>query len=173
MRRIILSIVGAALLLAPAGLATAEGSASTSAPTAARVSAVKWPVVRRGARGERVRTIQLLLNQRGARLVADGVFGASTATAVKNFQRKNRLAVDGFVGPATWVKLVVTVRRGNRGLAVQALQRQLRFHYGYKSVKVDGVFGASTKTAVKNFQAKRKLVADGIVGLSTWKALVA
>ncbi len=35
----------------------------------------------------------------------DGNFGAGTSSAVRNFQRANRLDVDGSIGPATWAKL--------------------------------------------------------------------
>jgi peptidoglycan hydrolase-like protein with peptidoglycan-binding domain len=35
----------------------------------------------------------------------DGVFGPKTELAVKNFQKDNRLFVDGIVGPRTWLKL--------------------------------------------------------------------
>ena len=35
----------------------------------------------------------------------DGNFGSGTSSAVRNFQRKNSLSVDGSIGPATWAKL--------------------------------------------------------------------
>ncbi|PGS46819.1 hypothetical protein COC46_20550 [Bacillus sp. AFS041924] len=35
----------------------------------------------------------------------DGVFGILTEKAVKEFQHKNGLVVDGIVGPKTWAKL--------------------------------------------------------------------
>jgi peptidoglycan hydrolase-like protein with peptidoglycan-binding domain len=171
MRRFLLGSVTAVLVLAPAMLGTAEATASTRAHAAARGAAVSWPVVRPGTRSERVWVIQFLLNQHGVRVAVDGVYGRATTAAVKTFQRSKRLTVDGVVGPATWQKLIVTIKRGSRGLAVRALQHQLRNQYGYRSVAVDGVFGPSTESAVKNFQSKRRLAADGIVGPATWKAL--
>jgi peptidoglycan hydrolase-like protein with peptidoglycan-binding domain len=174
MRKFMLAAVGAALVVAPAGVVTAEAGAATGGHgAAAHVKAVNWPVVRQGATGERVRVIQLLLNQRGIREVVDGSFGKDTTASVKAFQRAKRLVVDGHVGPATWEKLVLTIGRGARGDAVRALQGQLRNQYGYRSVAVDGAFGVSTQTAVKSFQSKRGLRADGIVGLGTWKVLEA
>ncbi len=172
MRRFMLAAFGAALVVAPAGLATAEASAATAGSAAAHAKATNWPVVRQGATGERVRTIQYLLTARGFREPADGAYGPDTTATVKRFQRANKLSVDGSVGPSTWPKLVIEVRRGAKGPAVTALQRQLRFTFGYKSVVVDGSFGAATQAAAKSFQTKKGLTADGIVGQGTWKALV-
>ena len=172
MRRIFVAVIAAGLAVVPAGFATAEASAAGGTAAVAHVASADWPNVGKGAKGERVRVIQLLLNERGAHLVVDGVFGSANTDAVKAYQRKVQVTVDGVVGPATWTKLVVTLRRGSRGDAVRALQHQLRFQYGYRSVKVDGAFGAATETAVKTFQRRKRLdVVDGIVGTRTWKAL--
>lgn len=40
-------------------------------------------------------------------LTADGLFGAGTETAVRDWQSKNSLDVDGVVGGATWTSLCV------------------------------------------------------------------
>ena len=172
MRRFIVTVVSAALAVAPVGLATAGASAAASGPAAAHAKAANWPTVRQGAKGERVRTIQYLLTARGIKEPADGVYGKDTVASVKKFQKANKLAQDGSVGPSTWTKLVLTVKQGSKGSAVTALQRQLRFTWGYKSVTVDGSFGKATTTAVKSFQKKKGLKSDGVVGQGTWKALV-
>ena len=39
-------------------------------------------------------------------------------------------------------------------------------------VKADGKFGSKTKKAVIAYQIKNKLVADGEVGLNTWKKIL-
>ncbi|WP_445634149.1 peptidoglycan-binding protein [Nostoc sp. DSM 114161] len=62
-----------------------------------------------------------------------------------------------------------TLYFGSSGVAVRALQRLLVSN-GY-TVRVDGIFGALTETAVKAFQNQRNLAADGIVGQRTWRAL--
>lgn len=62
-----------------------------------------------------------------------------------------------------------TLRFGNSGLAVRALQRLL-IAKGY-AIRVDGNFGALTETAVKAFQDQRNLVVDGVVGPNTWYSL--
>lgn len=59
------------------------------------------PMVRRGARGNITKLIQEKLG-----ISADGIFGANTEVAVKNYQRTNALSVDGIVGRNTWRKLL-------------------------------------------------------------------
>ncbi|QSJ15573.1 peptidoglycan-binding protein [Nostoc sp. UHCC 0702] len=52
------------------------------------------------------------------------------------------------------------------GLTVRVLQRLLVAN-GY-AIRVDGVFGALTESAVKAFQNQHNLTVDGIVGQRTW-----
>ena len=104
MRRFLLGAITAALVVAPSGLGAVAADAATGAHAAA-VRATGWPVVRPGARGERVWVIQYLLNQHGVRVAVDGAYGRSTTAAVKTFQRSKRLVADGIVGGATWQKL--------------------------------------------------------------------
>jgi len=42
---------------------------------------------------------------------------------------------------------------------------------GY-AVRVDGIFGALTETAIKAFQNQQNLATDGVVGQRTWRALI-
>ena len=48
------------------------------------------------------RLYELGYTEVGAR---DGIFGRMTSTAVRNFQQRNNLEVDGYVGPKTWTQL--------------------------------------------------------------------
>ena len=57
-----------------------------------------------------------------------------------------------------------TIKLGSKGNTVQKLQQLL-------SLTVDGNFGPKTDKAVKEFQTKNNLIADGIVGAKTWTAL--
>ena len=57
--------------------------------------------LRIGSRGEAVKWLQWQLNQHGAKLTIDGAFGMLTWYAVREYQKKNGLAVDGIAGPAT------------------------------------------------------------------------
>lgn len=67
--------------------------------------AKKHPMLQRGAKGEDVKTLQTLLAKDGSTLQIDGIFGIGTQTAVKAFQKKHNLVVDGIVGPKTWAEL--------------------------------------------------------------------
>ncbi|MBQ3201803.1 MAG: spore cortex-lytic enzyme, partial [Clostridia bacterium] len=59
---------------------------------------------------------------------------------------------------------------GSRGEDVKKLQTKLK-RWGYYDGSVDGIFGSGTEKAVKYFQRKNGLTADGIVGSATAKAL--
>lgn len=62
--------------------------------------------LRFGARGTAVYYLQLALIRAGYQnLALDGIFGAATAAAVRDFQQKNGLSPDGAVGARTWAKL--------------------------------------------------------------------
>ena len=54
-----------------------------------------------GSRGSEVTELQKLLNKNGYKLSEDGIFGTNTQAAVKDYQKKNNLAVDGIVGTNT------------------------------------------------------------------------
>jgi len=166
---VLAALCGALAIAAP--LALAADTPPKTQPVGH--AAVSWPTVRPGARAERVRVVQYLLKARSFRVTVDGVYGKSTTAAVKAFQRKVGVPADGRVRPATWRKLVVTIKRGSRGPAVRAIQHQIRHQYGSKKVPFDGVFGASTQAAVKAFQGKRGLRVNGIVRSATWRHIEA
>lgn len=62
-------------------------------------------IVRYGSSGDSVKKLQNMLNQNGYTLDEDGVFGNNTLTAVKDYQTKSGLDVDGIVGEQTWGSL--------------------------------------------------------------------
>lgn len=130
---------------------------------------LSWPLVQYGNTGERVRTIQYLLQQWGYTLTVDGSFGTGTLNAVKNFQSSHGLSADGVVGNATWPALTVITQQGDSGPKVRAVQSQLN-ESGYGLV-VDGVFGPATNTAVRSFQSAKGLGVDGVVGDNTWNKM--
>ena len=58
-----------------------------------------------GSQGSSVTELQKLLNNNGYGLTVDGIYGAQTQAAVKDYQQKNGLTVDGIVGTNTWSAL--------------------------------------------------------------------
>ena len=63
-----------------------------------------------------------------------------------------------------------TYRQGSSGEQVRVIQTKLK-NWGYYDGAVDGIFGSGTVQAVKYFQRKNGLTADGIVGPATLRAL--
>ena len=62
------------------------------------------------------------------------------------------------------------LRQGSNGGEVKELQRRLK-EWGYYNGVVDGIYGKGTVEAVKKFQQKNGLKADGIAGIETYRAL--
>lgn len=58
-------------------------------------------IIKKGSKGESVKWLQYELNKHGYKLSVDGDFGAKTEAAVRDFQSKNKLVVDGIVGKNT------------------------------------------------------------------------
>lgn len=70
---------------------------------------IEMTVLKKGAKGEQVKTLQRLLLALGYKMSGhgvDGSFGNATESAVKTFQKAEGLSVDGSVGQATWNKLL-------------------------------------------------------------------
>ncbi len=171
-----LAVPGSAAAAGP--VATASVAIVTAARLAPAAALKPWPVLRQGANGAwpkvTVRSLQYLLDARGAKVTVDGVFGAKTRTAVAAFQRAHHLAADGVAGAQTWGALIATVKLGSTGYAVRAVQDQANYRvarFGY-SLPVDGVFGPATQLFTRAFQLSAGLAPDGVVGSLTWRALV-
>ena len=63
------------------------------------------------------------------------------------------------------------LKKGSKGQPVKVVQGLLG-NKGFYRYKVDGDFGRLTHKAVVEFQKRRLLYVDGIVGPNTWKALL-
>jgi peptidoglycan hydrolase-like protein with peptidoglycan-binding domain len=164
---------------APAATASVTSTVAVKAMRLASAQALQpWPVLRQGANSSwpkvTVRSLQYLLNARGAKLTVDGIFGAKTRAAVVAFQRAHHLPADGVTGAKTWGALIVTVKLGSTGSAVRAVQDQANFRNlrNGHSLNVDGIFGPKTQAWVRGFQQAEGFKADGVVGPLTWQALV-
>lgn len=69
---------------------------------------VYYPTIRMGTcagKSQAVKTLQTKLNVFGYGLAVDGCWGPLTQAAVLDFQRKQKIDVDGIVGPITWARL--------------------------------------------------------------------
>lgn len=70
---------------------------------------VELKVLKKGSKGDAVKSLQILLIGYGYSCGSsgiDGSFGPDTDQAVRAYQKANGLTVDGSVGPATWTKLL-------------------------------------------------------------------
>ena len=116
-------------------------------------------ILKKGLSGEPVRRLQAKLG-----VTADGEFGPGTEKALKDWQTKNGLTADGIAGPDTFMTMqlyeLVLLKPGTRGNAVKKLQEKL-------AVTADGQFGAGTEKAVRDYQSKNGLKADGVAGPAT------
>lgn len=68
----------------------------------------KLKTIKQGDKGAEVKAMQILLIGYGYSIYggADGDFGSYTAGALKKYQKKKLLAVDGICGPASWASLL-------------------------------------------------------------------
>lgn len=135
-----------------------------------------YPLLRQGSSGNFVYLLQfILVNDYGYNLNIDGIFGSRTASAVRDFQTINSLAVDGLVGNNTWKTLLTLptyplLKLNYRCAYVKFLQQLLESNL-YPVGNIDGIFGNRTASAVRAFQSANGLDVDGIVGPNTWNAL--
>lgn len=165
--------------------------------TISTTNQISKPVLRKGSTGETVKELQKLLlhygmyvyiNNNGAcdypgEEAIDSVFGPKSEDAVKQFQGKMFLVQDGIVGNKTWHSLykgapvdMPILKKGSTGALVKQMQDRL-FTGGYYNVelnmnnhfmKVDGIFGSETESAIKKLQKYAGLAVDGIVSNRTW-----
>jgi len=123
-----------------------------------------------------VARIQSTLNERyGLNIAVDNIYGNETKKAlVKGLQTElnkqfgSRLAVDGIFGANTY-NACINVRKGAEGNITYLIQAMLVCHLF--DINVDGIFGPATENAVKEFQSRNGLSADGIVGKNTFNKL--
>ena len=80
---------------------------SQKVPTeTAKTVSINLPILKRGSRGEAVRSLQTLLNAKGAEIGVDGSFGPATDKALREFQESRDLEIDGSCGTETWTALL-------------------------------------------------------------------
>lgn len=117
-----------------------------------------------------------------------GNAGPKTVQAIKDFQRKYDLTVDGVAGPQTIAKIDAVyndsgktissssssgssgLKLGSTGSGVRDLQTDLTT-LGYYWADITGNFGDKTEAAVKLFQKASGLTQDGVAGTKTLNAI--
>jgi N-acetylmuramoyl-L-alanine amidase len=123
-------------------------------------------------------TIGLLRNTDEQALEA---FDEATELAVRHFQQRRGISVDGAVGVETFAALTgAHWRLGDRVLAHDSGQMQAGddvtevqsklLELGYDVARADGIFGPRTADALRGFQREYGLVADGVCGPNTLRA---
>ena len=176
-----------------AGRATQDKLYSASAQpktVSASTTDSGYTLLKEGASGLEVRKLQGRLAELGYYAGGvDGLYGSTTTSAVKAFQRANGLSGDGQAGTQTQTRLYSanakyaaspvttanpdqtrTLTVGMTGNDVYALQERL-IELNYLSGVADGVFGTETQSALIAFQNRNGLTADGTAGASTLKKL--
>ena len=133
--------------------------------------------IKRGSKGEDVKTLQRLLG-----ITADGIFGKQTETAVREYQRKNGLVADGIVGPKTWLLILpageptgtVANQTGTvTGKDINIIDAHINTHITYapgravKYIAIHYTAGSTSKTGTarqtRNVFLQRKASADFVV----------
>ena len=125
-------------------------------------------------------------------IAVDGEFGKATQTAVIAFQMVTGLKADGKIGQATWAKFGTEIQTNgfypkyvcyggtvmSQGSTINQVRDVQLFlaaiaeqHSVVGTLKVDGIFGSSTKQSVMAFQSVTGLKIDGIVGANTYEKI--
>lgn len=161
--------------------------------------------LRIGTQGVQVRTIQYYLNVLAyfnGNLISpptDGIYGESTAQAVRQYQQYYGLPVTGEVDLNTWVSITGTYNDVLNSLPPEYTEGRAKLYPGYflsqgmsgedvrdlqtylaaigrnipqiSEIPVTGFFGSQTRNAVAAFQRLYGIPANGTVGPVTWNAI--
>lgn len=137
----------------------------------------KYGYLQNGSSGSDVRRLQQKLTELGYyKGNITGSYGNLTEQAVKDFQKKAGLYDDGIAGPATQAKIFGTSSSSSSSSSnskvnltssqisqLQSDLKDLKFYNG----SITGNYGEKTEEAVRKFQRKYGLSADGIAGEKT------
>lgn len=112
-----------------------------------------------GSSGSDVRALQEALRKAGYNIAADGVYGAETRNAVRQYQSAQGLGVDGIAGQQTFDALGIGSGGGstagggynNSGLTTDQIV-EMQNYYG---TKADGLWGQNSTAAAGNLNAQQ------------------
>ncbi len=173
-RRIL--VIAVSFIAVPVVIPIATSAAPPSFVAAPSVD--QPPLAQRGDRSLTVKRMQQSLVKAGVKVTggADGLFGAATEAAVREYQTRRGLTVNGTLDVPTaivlgMVKGVPILRRGARGEAVRTVQQQLMTVGLALKGGADGVYGSATTATLKAFQKSKGLVANGALDAGTAEIL--
>lgn len=176
------------------------GSGTTSSSGSSSGTTTDYNLLKEGMESSEVKQLQERLIALGYLTgKATGYYGTATKAAVKDFQTKNSLSVDGKAGPVTQALLYsggalsangsaastvtpapstgtsgtskyTTLKKGMTSSEVKQLQEKL-INLGYLTTNATGYYGSATYAAVMAFQKANGLKEDGIAGNDTQTAL--
>ncbi len=130
-----------------------------------------------GDEGTDVSELQRRLVELGYLQDVTGEFGIYTQKAVKAFQKANNLSVDGTIGQETREMLysdeakAKALSYGDTAEILKTYQERLK-KLNYYNGAINGIFNSELRDAVKAFQNKNGLIADGAIGATTAELLM-
>ena len=99
-------------------------------------------LLRKGDKGDDVKLLQHRLNLVGSQLTEDGIWGVKTDQAVRNYQYKAGLTVDGIVGPKTQAALIRDAILA-RAAEIGAYMVKHKWHYKDGAYKAKDTWAAT------------------------------
>jgi peptidoglycan hydrolase-like protein with peptidoglycan-binding domain len=127
----------------------------------------------------KVRALRCLLKEKGlfSGKIA-GTYGTRVVEAVRAWHAKRGLPASDNWSRRDWMTIHTNGRQpvlkfGSSGGYVRRIQRALNTANTANVLPISGVYDARTATAVRNYQAKRKLPVSGVTNRITWKQLKA
>lgn len=156
----------------------------TATPRPTPTPAPTYKTLKKGSAGGSVKTLEKRLNALGYldSKYVNTKYDSKTVTAVKSFQKQVGLKANGTACHKTQTALYAanaprapykTLKKGSSGSAVKTLEKRLSA-LGYLSSKyVNTKYDSKTVTAVKNFQKRAGLTANGVADHKTQVALYA
>ena len=130
-----------------------------------------------GDEGTDVSELQRRLVELGYLQDVTGEFGIYTQKAVKAFQKANNLSADGTIGQETREMLysdeakAKALSYGDTAEILKTYQERLK-KLNYYNGAINGTFNSELRDAVKAFQNKNGLIADGAIGATTAELLM-